>query len=694
MLKRMSVVTKLLLVIGLVTVAGLSAGILAVVGKSGAQVETLSFREGEQIGHTHAEVVRGQLNHAMETSRFLAASVAGLKSAGPVDRAQLNAWMKAVTEANPEFLGVWIGMEPNALDGRDADFTGTPGSDATGRFLSYWNRASGTVALEPLTGYADQGADGAYYHRSLTSKRPVLIEPYNYQIAGKSMLVVSLTMPIIENGRAIGVAGVDMSTDGLSAALATVKPFGTGSIYLISNEGSWAAYSKPDHLGQPIEKTNPRLEAAKPAIREGRFHSHMSFSTSLGTDVKQLFIPVPVEGTGTPWSLLVNLPLDKIDAPVVELRNATLAGGALLVLALLAAVWLAGRSLLGRPLRRTIATLEAVTAGRSDVTVTDLDRGDEIGAVNKALKLFQENTGRIAAMEEERRLEEQRAAERRKLELAAMAESFEASVGGVVRSVTVQATQLRSNAEGLSSIAEETDRQAVAVAAASDQASANVQTVAAAAEQLARSITEINERISHSSRMAAGAVGDVERTNGTVEGLSTAARRIGDVVGLIQQIASQTNLLALNATIEAARAGEAGKGFAVVASEVKNLATQTAKATEEITAQIAEMQAASGGVVEAIQAIGRTIVAINETITAVAAAAEEQGAATQEISRNVQQAAVGTQEVSSNIVGVTRAAGETGNMAGQALDAAAELSQQADQLHTEVERFVSTVRAA
>ena len=261
-------------------------------------------------------------------------------------------------------------------------------------------------------------------------------------------------------------------------------------------------------------------------------------------------------------------------------------------------------------------------------------------------------------------------------------------VKDVVGIVASAASEMEASAQSMSATAEETNRQSTAVAAASEQAATNVQTVASAAEELSASIREIQQQMTNSARIAQQAVEQVDRTDTTVTGLVQAADKIGEVVNLISDIASQTNLLALNATIEAARAGEAGKGFAVVASEVKNLANQTAKATEEIGQQIAAMQTATGDSVQAIRGIGETIKQISEVTTVVASAVEEQGAATQEISRNVQQASAGTQEVSSNITGVSQAATQTGTAAGQVLNAARELAQQGQQLNTEIEAFL------
>ncbi len=277
---------------------------------------------------------------------------------------------------------------------------------------------------------------------------------------------------------------------------------------------------------------------------------------------------------------------------------------------------------------------------------------------------------------------------------ARMADDFEASVGKVARSVAAAAEGMKGTAESLSEVASDTGKRAVAVAAATEQASSNVQTVAASAEELAASVQEISRQVAESTAIASRAASEAEATDSTVKGLAEAAAKIGDVVRLISDIAGQTNLLALNATIEAARAGEAGKGFAVVASEVKNLASQTAKATEEIAAQISAMQGATDAAVGAIRSIGETIGRMNAIAASIAAAVEQQGAATQEIARSVQQAAVGTSEVSATIGGVTQAVDTVGGQAAQVLDAANALTGEAATLQGEVARFLTAIRAA
>jgi methyl-accepting chemotaxis protein len=278
--------------------------------------------------------------------------------------------------------------------------------------------------------------------------------------------------------------------------------------------------------------------------------------------------------------------------------------------------------------------------------------------------------------------------------LDALLHDFEDKTAGLVGVVASAATELEATAHAMSETTGETTHQAASVAGAVEAASVNMQTVASAAEELSASISEIAHQVTQSSTVAAKAVDDANRTDRIVKTLATGAQKIGEVVSLISAIAEQTNLLALNATIEAARAGDAGKGFAVVASEVKALANQTAKATDDIGRQVAQIQVATKEAVEAIDAISHTISELSQISTAIASAVEEQGAATQEIARNVNEAAMGTQQVSTNISGVSRGAMQTGAAASQVLGAAGELSRQAERLSADVRQFISSVKAA
>ncbi len=371
-----------------------------------------------------------------------------------------------------------------------------------------------------------------------------------------------------------------------------------------------------------------------------------------------------------------------------------LAIAGVIVLLVAAAITVALSRAIARPMRQLAEVAKRISDGDYAVEVPATARADEVGTLAQAILVLRD---RAKDGVEQRRAHEEKMKEverQRQQSMVQLADRFDASVGNVVQSVSTQATQMVDSAQSLSATAEATTSKASSVAAASEQATANVQTVASATEELSASIGEISRQVAQSSRIAASAVSEADRANQMVQGLAEASQKIGAVVALITDIANQTNLLALNATIEAARAGEAGKGFAVVAAEVKNLANQTAKATEEIGGQISSVQSATQEAVQAIQTIGKTIGEINGIASTIAAAVEEQAAATKEIARNVEQAATGTQEVTSNITGVTQAANDTGTAAGQVLTTAQDLTRQSEALRTLVSKFLAEVKSA
>jgi methyl-accepting chemotaxis protein len=351
-------------------------------------------------------------------------------------------------------------------------------------------------------------------------------------------------------------------------------------------------------------------------------------------------------------------------------------------------------------IRRVAGPMAKITDAMRSVALGDLTkeipferRNDEIGELARALGVFRDGANEKASIEADQQQEQQRK-ELRQRTIEQHIAAFDGSIRGLLDTLAHAATEMRSTSEGMAATAEETDRQATAVASAATEASTNVETVATASEELLASIAEITRQVSGASAMASTTVGEARQADAIVNSLAEAAQRTGEVVQLINDIASQTNLLALNATIEAARAGDAGKGFAVVASEVKSLATQTSKATEDIASQVGAIQQATREAVGAIKGVGRAIERVSEISGSIAAAMEEQSAATKEISRNTQEAARGTHEVSSNVAGVSQGAGETGAASEQVRTAALGLSRTSEKLRAEIDSFLGRIRAA
>jgi methyl-accepting chemotaxis protein len=397
---------------------------------------------------------------------------------------------------------------------------------------------------------------------------------------------------------------------------------------------------------------------------------------------------------GVPLAAL-NVVVDHADDMASEANRGLLVSAALFIGALVLGIlsFLAVRLRVVRPIAHITGAMRRVADGDLAGEVPFEGRHDDIGDLAAALVVFKQNA---IAREEAETLNraEQAQKETRRRNMESMVAGFDGTVTGILKVVSAAAEELNETARNMNQVAENTTRQASQSSGAAQQTSSNVQGVASAAEEMSASVSEIARRVDESAKIAAGAVVEADQTNGIVANLALSAGRIGEVVSLINDIASQTNLLALNATIEAARAGEAGKGFAVVASEVKNLATQTAKATEEISGQIGEIQGATGAAVDAIRAIGGTIQRINEITTAIAAAVEEQNATTTEIARNVQQAAAATDSLNEGIREVSQSAAQAGTAGDQVFEAAKDLARNADQLKREIEGFLARVNAA
>ncbi len=447
---------------------------------------------------------------------------------------------------------------------------------------------------------------------------------------------------------------------------------------------------KPDGsraIGTPLGQNG----AVYPVIRRGE--TFLGEAVILGIPYYTIYQPIFSPTDEVLGILYAGVQKDRLDAVMSAIVKAL---GLVMVVATavcVAVALLAYRAML-RPIPVLCGVMQRLSANDSDVSVPYRQRGDEVGEMAKAVEVFRVNAVEKAGLEQRQREAEQRTEAEKRAAMQSLADEFEAEIGEIVQTVSSAAAEMQSTSQSMSAIAEETSSQATTVASAAEEASTNVQTVAAAAEELGSSIAEISRQMNVQTGAAEEAVGAAGTSDAEIKGLAEKVEAIGDVVSLITSIAEQTNLLALNATIEAARAGDAGKGFAVVASEVKNLANQTAKATEQIANQIQEVQDQTGQAVSAIADISTKIDRIREISTSVAAAVEEQNAASDEISRNTQQASAGTQEVSASIAGVREASDQAGVSAGNVNSASEDLARQSELLAMQVANFVERVRAA
>ncbi len=691
---RLPLAAKITLPICIVLVIGLAASTAVNAVKVSGEMMAASMALGREASDKGEGTVALRFQTGFRVARGLAANGLALKARHGSREDLANAVLEA-SAANPDLVGAWFEFAPDAFDAADAQHAGQPITlqDARGRVSIYATFGDGTSKLQDNSDPTQDINTQEYFATAFTTGADAVSEPYAFPVDGKDILMTSLAVPIIENGKTIGVAGVDIALDHLNEELGRLKPLGDGSVYLISAGGTWVSYKKPEWLGKSVKETEAKLLAPIEKTLAGAHSEFTDYSESLQTTVYRLLNPVQVTPTGKPWVLMTNLVGTTIEAPTRSIVLEGIVTAVILTLLLVAAMILLIRLLAAKPVRQLADTIGQLAKGETDTEVPLTGRGDELGIMGKAIEFFRQKLIEVEDLRRKTLAAEQEAAEARRRGMLELADTFESSVKGVVQTVSASAVELEANAQSMTQVAEKATAQSVAVSAATTECSSNVSTVAAASEEMSASIAEISRQVTESSTAARSAVGETNSAAHTVEELAKAAEEIGDIVRLIGDISSQTNLLALNATIEAARAGEAGKGFAVVAAEVKGLANQTGKATEEITQRIQRIQSATGSAVKAMETVRSTISKVEAISTAIASAVEEQSAATREISGNAAQAAVGTEEVARNVDGVRAAAGEAGSAASQVLDASGELAKQAEALRREVDTFIARVRA-
>lgn len=683
-----------------------------------APIVDIANSKAQTAANLAAKDVEQRLTRGVRSANDMAHMLVALRHMGIKDRNQANQIFIATLKANPQILGAWVGWEPNAFDGQDAQFGGAPGHDKTGRYIPYWNRASGEIKLEPLVDYDKPGA-GDYYQLAFKSGEPQIIEPYEYPINGKTVLMTSVAIPIKENGQVVAVAGIDMALDGISKAVAAVRPYESARAALVSGGGLVAANSD----GKGLVKPHPlwdKLPTLKKAVSSGQSAS-IDGDVS-GNGISHFISPVKFDGIKTSWSLILSVPKSIILGSLSTFKLAALItlAAVLCLVALLAAV--VGRRL-SRPVKTLSAAMAQISGGNYATEVPELHRMDEFGDMARALEEFRvqrEERDRLRREAEASRLEREEAehqaaqarldAERQRAQqeeqlradaenqrrqaIIDMAQRVEEKVGSLLHNVISSVDEMREQASTVSTTVANAEATASSGAESADSAAQNVQAVASAAEELTATLHEVTAQVERSASIAQAASEQTEQTTAVIATLNEAAQKIGTIVQVIQSIADQTNLLALNATIEAARAGEAGKGFAVVASEVKSLASQTSHATDEVSTQVAQIQQQVTKAVEAINGIRNTINTVTESSTVIAGAVQQQKGATSEIAQSAQNASDGTTTVSRAIAEVSEHSQQSRSVVEKMIAKTLALSDQANRLQAEFDTLINQLKAA
>ncbi len=598
---------------------------------------------------------------------------------GEASRANIAQMTEAALRGSSDILGIAVFLQPDAV-GKDSDYIGKRYSSDTGQFAPYFYLENGSV--KSLTADINRADVQRRMRRSMQERSQFVTEPYTFDVKGKTILSASVLDPIMNSkGEAVGVVVVDIDFDKLQEKMSSANFYETGLLAVVSEKNAWVSHSDQKRLGKKVRQEVETIlggivdKANMDDIGDRRF---IMERFRLGT-------------TDQYWYAGMSVAIDELTASARSARNISLVTAVASGLIGCIILWFIGNSI-ARPIVNLTQRMQRLADGNVTDEVQYTGRSDEIGQMANALKIFVAAVSERQTLQAEAEKEHAREANRQQ-ESARLIEAFSGTAENSLSTINRRFEELEQTSKDLAHIAETTNVKTTATSAASEQATANVQTVASASEELATSIEEIAQQIARTNKVIVQTNDAVQATNTKVVDLDATAQRIGEVVNLIQDIAEQTNLLALNATIEAARAGEMGKGFAVVATEVKELASQTSKATEEISVQINGIQTSSKDAVEAIQEITANIRQVNEFASHIATSVEQQGAATAEITENVHQAAVGTQNVSENMVQVAQAAEKTNVSSDLVSETANSVRQDVIGLREEINQFLKKAQA-
>lgn len=619
------------------------------------------------------------LKESQVISTTLANTYGAEIDSGDASRTNIAQMTEAALRGTTDILGIAVFLQPDVA-GKDADYVGKKYASDTGQFVPYFYMENGSV--QSLTADIGRADVQRRMRRTMQQKSQFVTEPYTFDVEGKKILSASVLDPILNaKGEAVGVVVIDVDFDKLQEKMGAANFYDTGRLAVVSEDGLWVSHSDRSVLG---EKVRPVIESIMSGVRDKANVQEVG-------DRLFIFEKFQLGTTDQYWFAGMSVTTEELTAGARNTRDMALIAAVVSGLIGCIILWFIGNSI-ARPIVNLTHRMQSLADGNVSDEVQYTGRSDEIGQMANALKVFVTAVSERQSLQSEAEKEHLREAERQK-QSAKLIEAFSGTAETALTVIHSRFDELEQTSKELASIAEDTNVQTTATSAASEEATANVQTVASASEELSTSIEEIAQQIARTNKVITQTNDAVQATNTKVLDLDGTAQRIGEVVNLIQDIAEQTNLLALNATIEAARAGEMGKGFAVVATEVKELASQTSKATEEISQQIAEIQGSSKDAVEAIQEITSSIRQVNEFASNIAASVEQQGAATAEITENVHQAATGTQNVSENMVLVAQAAEKTNQSSDLVSKTASSVRQEVVDLREQIDDFLYKVQS-